>query len=62
MLYRKWIKQGQTVVHKNVSKHKSDILWPSMNVEVILNKMKYLRIHNQHLYKFLSRSIHKWMC
>ena len=34
-------KQGQKVVHKNVSKgynrHKSDILWPSMTVKVIIN-------------------------
>ena len=40
----------RTVVHKNVNydwnKHKSDLLWQSMTVEVILSKMKCLRIHN----------------
>jgi len=29
-----------------------DLLWPSMTFEVILIKMKYLRIHNICTYKF----------
>ena len=38
-----------------------ELLGPSITFEVILIKMKYLRIHNVsiHIFFFLSKSIHK---
>ena len=40
-----------------------ELLGPSMTFEVILIKMKYLRIHNISIQiSFLSKSIHKRMC
>ena len=40
-------------------KHKSDLTWPSMIFEVILNQMKYLRIHNVSIHTILTKSVHK---
>ena len=47
------------VVHKNVGQGlKSDLLWPSMTSGVILNLIKYLRIHKVSIHINLSKSIH----
>ena len=40
-----------------------ELLWPLMTFEVILIKMKYLRLYNVSIHIiFLSKSVHKWMC